>query len=372
MNYENTVPYIPAEEKKERTGSYSEKEYKIPAREIEKRIKHLNKNNSFPEFTEIKITDGISEVFEPDTESANTESANSESDNPATDKTKTKETRKDEISQKNETKCFINDDTETQKKKIKAIEEFYSDRNQLECVDAILRDVFCEVFSGVEIDETAEDEVQNAAEAFLTKRAWDVEKHPDYRRQLLYTIKFNLIPNMLNKYFGLKIKDLSDDELQARNFAGEGLRGKPTEKNYFRHEFLGDFDINEENGVVVYNTESNDGIVKIHGSAYMTAKEKLEDERLHTAFLKKMRNVDNAVSRCKDEKLKLMYKMLKKGIKHTNVNVVLAKSLNMTINEVIALKKKLARFLRQKVKADVRTYKKAEYNEKLAMMDYKN
>ena len=343
MNYDNTVSYIPTEERKENAGYYSGKEYKISASEIERRIKRLKRNTEIKEFTEIKETDGTSEEQEQEKFAEKTR----------TNEMKYRVKRAEKIK-----KCFINDDEETRKKKVKAMEEFYSDRKQVESTEAIIRAVFFEVFSGTEIDETAEDEIQNAAEAFLTKRSWDVEKHPNYRRQLLYTIKYNLIPNMLNKYFGLKAKGLSDEQLQERNFTGEGLRCKPTDKNAFRQEYLGDFDVDEEGGAVVYNAESNDGTVRIDGGAYMTTKEKLEEERLHAAFLKKIKDVDKAISRSKDDKLKLMWKMMKKVKENTKINEELAKKMKMTIYEIRALRRRIARYLEPKIKADVNTYKK--------------
>jgi len=348
MNYDNTDSYIATEERKEKAGRYSEKEYKITAKEAERRIKRLNK---IAEFEEIKQTDGT--LDEPEQEKP-------------PEKTETKEKQNQEKRPNKVTKCFNTDDEKTRKKKIKAIEEFYSDRKQVESAEAILRAIFFEVFSATVIDETAEDEIQNMAEAFLTKRSWDVEKHPNYRKQLLYTIKYNLIPNMLNKYFGLKAKGLSDEERQARNFTGEGIRCKPTDKNAFRQEYLGDFDVDEEGGAVVYNAESNDGTVRIDGGAYMTTKEKLEEERLHAAFLKKIKDVDEAISRSKDDKLKLMWKMMKKAKETAKINEELAKKMKMTIYEIRALRRRIARYLEPKIKADVNTYKKEEYEEKLA------
>lgn len=352
MNYDNTVSYIPTEERKENAGRFSAKEYKNSTKEAERRIKRLNRSMAFPDLAEIKLTDGTPEESEGQIMTENPE---------------TNEMPKARARKIKSAKCFNNDDEETRKKKIKAMEKFYSDRKLVESTEAIIRAVFFEVFSGTEIDETAEDEIQNAAEAFLTKRTWDVEKHPNFRRQLLYTIKYNLIPNMLNKYFGLKVKGLSDEELQERNFTGEGLRGKPTDKNAFRQEYLGDFDVDEEGGAVLYNTESNDGMERIDAGAFITTKEKLEEERLQTAYSKKIKDVINAISRCKDEEIKKIWKMMQKQKDCTKVNEELAKKMHITVNEVIAMKKKLKRYLKQRIKADVNTYKKEEYEEKLAM-----
>lgn len=334
------------------TGQFPEEEYGRASKELERRIKKVNSTPEFQEFNSIKLSDGNTETLtyrETDEE----------------DKTDDHSGRRNKRNSR--MNCFMNDDEKTQAKKIKALEVFYSNKEQVESVKAILMGLFNELFAEIDIDERPEDEMQNAAESFLTKRPWDVEKHPDYRKQILYVMKYNLIPNMLNKYFGRKMKNMSDEEIQMRNFMGEGLRNKPGEKNSFRRELTQGFDINEDEGKLVNDTEEGDGFLLINRAAYDSQKEILEKERMSKGISTKLREAEKAIKKSGDNEIKMLWGYLKNQDSYSKIDVRLAEKLNKTPDEVRAIKRRLTRYLRKEVKLDINEFLKEEYEEKLAI-----
>ncbi len=261
-----------------------------------------------------------------------------------------------------ELNCFNSDDSETRLKKTNAIGKFYKDEEQMEKVTAMLRGIFSELFEEMNIDETPEDEMQNAAELFLTKRPWDVNKYPDYRKQLIYVIKFNVIPNMLNKYFGRKKKDITDDEIQMRNFMGKGLRDAPRERNVFRKEPIPEFDVDADNGKVIYYFEEKETEKRIDRASYESQKESFEKERRGKVARDIILEAELAVLKKKDDEIEVLWEILKSSNDYGKIDMIAAKKMNKTPGEIKTIKRRLTRYLRKKIKLNINESLKDEYD----------
>jgi len=258
-----------------------------------------------------------------------------------------KETEKEECN-----KCYNEDSPETQKKKREAIEKFYKDGNKLKQVESILGVVFKEIFTGIEIDETAEDEIQNIAESFLTKRKWNVDKKPDYGQQLMYVIRYNLIPNMLTKYYGRKIKNMSDDERQIRNYYGTGHREKPFVKYTFTREMLPEFEINESEGLIVFGKEDAEGIHRIERASYESVKESKQKLAMMEEVQKKIEQMDKIVKKRGDNEVKMLWEIIKKSDDQVKGNIKAGKIMNKTPEEIKVIKRRLLRAVLRAVRSE--------------------
>ena len=266
-----------------------------------------------------------------------------------------------------ELNCFNNDDSETRLKKTNAIEKFYKDEEQVEKVTTMLRGIFNELFEEMNLDETPEDEMQNAAELFLTKRPWAVNKYPEYSKQLIYVIKFNVIPNMLNKYFGRKKKNITDDEIQMRNYFGKGLRDAPRERNVFRKEPIPEFDVDADNGKLIYYFEEKEAEKRIDRASYESQKESFEKERRNKVARDIISEADLAVLKKKDDEIEVLWEILKNSNDYGKIDLVAAKKMNKTPGEIKTIKRRLTRYLRKKIKLNINESMKEEYEEKLAL-----
>ncbi|MFA7360002.1 MAG: hypothetical protein WC139_03095 [Candidatus Kapaibacterium sp.] len=322
--------------------------------EIKQRILKIQKSPAYNDFNIINPADGIIEAL-MDTEAVKTD----------------EETAKEKKAGAGQ-KCFCNDDPETQKKKIRAIEEFYNDANKVKQTEALLGSIFNELFVNIDIDEKPEDEMQNAAEAFLTKRPWDVKKHPDYRKQLLYVIKFNLIPGMLTKYFGRKRKNLSDDELQMRNYKGTGLRDVPVGKNIFRKEKMPEFEINEDGGKVVFETVDIERSLRIERGSYETTKESLEREIKLEAGRERILAAKKAIADSGDYELISLWDIMKNADDYGKINIIAGKKMNRTTEEIKIIKRRMKRCLKKNAITEETIEMKEEYEEKLALTNYRD
>lgn len=240
-------------------------------------------------------------------------------------------------------KCYNEDTPETKKKKREAIEKFYKDANKVNQAASILRGLLKELFTGIEIDENPEDEMQNIAESFLTKRKWNVEKKPDYGKQLLYVIRYNLIPNLLTKYYGRKIRDMSDEEMQMRNYYGTGNREKPFEKNTFTREILPEFEINESEGMIAYGKEDMEGVHRIERASYETRKESKKRLSRLEGVRKRIESIDRMIKKHGDNEVKMLWEILKNAEDQVKTNIKAGKIMNKTQEEMKVIKR---RFLR--------------------------
>jgi len=268
--------------------------------------------------------------------------------------------------------CFKNDDTDTRIKKTKAMESFYKDKEQMDKVTAMLCGIFHELFEEMNIDEKPEDEIQDAAESFLTKRPWDVDKYPDYMKQLIYVFKFNVIPNLLNKYFGKRKKNLSDDEIQLRNYMGKGLRDAPRERNVFRKEAIPEFELDADNGKVIYYFEEKETDMRIDRASYETLKESLERERRSKVAREMILMADQAILKKGDDEIDVLWEIIKNAEDYGKIDLLAAKKMNKTPNEIRTIKRRLTRYLRKHVNIDISNHLKEEYEEKLAMSNFKH
>ena len=312
---------------------YSQEEFCTDAEnEIFQRIQKIKNGSDYEEYKNVSKADGSFETLEF-------------TDTPEDDKPNEEISRRRE--QRKVKSCFNTDDSETREKKTKAIEKFYKEEEQTKKVTVMLRGIFNELFEKMNIDETAEDEIQNAAESFLTKRPWDVNKYPDYRKQLLYVMKYNVIPNMLNKYFGRKKKNMSDDEIQMRNFMGKGLRDAPRERNVFRKETIPDFDVDAENAKVIYNTEDKEMELRIDRCSYETEKESDEKEIRSRVMRKMIADAECAVLKKKDDEVDVLWEIIKNAEEYGKIDLLAAKKMNKTLKEVRTIKRRLTRYLRK-------------------------
>ena len=312
------------------TGMGQDESITSGSEEIKQRIIKIQKSPQYKDFNVIKSTDG-----NPDT---------------LTDCDTQEEIKAEKADMKKpgtSTKCFNNESAETQKKKIRSIEEFYKNTNKVSQTEALLGSIFNELFVNIEIDERPEDEMQNIVESFLTKRPWDVSKHPDYRKQLLYVIKFNLIPGMLRKYFGRIRKNLSDDELQMRNYLGTGLRDMPSEKNTFRREKMPEFEINEEEGRIVFETEGTDRAHRIDRGSYETGEEATERERKLETGREKLYKAEKTIAESGDYEIITLWEIIKNADDYAKINIMAGKKMNRTPEEIKIIKRRMRRLLKK-------------------------
>lgn len=244
-------------------------------------------------------------------------------------------------------KCFENEDKETQKKKTAAMEKFYKSQDGLSQTEEKLAGIFREIFAGLDIDETPEDELQNIAEQLLTKKSWDVEKHPDYKKQVMYVIRYNLIPGMINKYYGRKKSNISDEELQLRNYYGTGNRNTGQAKNIFKKDGMKEFDINPEYGHAVIEAGGIEKHHRIERASYETEEEsrwKFREEEIRGDRLKAAEKIINEKG---DFEVKLLWWALKKAAGKGKINVELAKKMERTPEEVKMIRRRLRKLIEE-------------------------
>lgn len=247
--------------------------------------------------------------------------------------------------EKNRKKCFLNDDAETQAKKVQAMEKFYKDAKKVRETEEKLGGIFRELFASIDIDEQPEDEMQNIAEQLLTKKSWDIEKHPDYEKQLWYVIRYNLIPNMLSKYFGRKKTNLSDDELQMRNFEGTGIREKPCRRAGADRERINEFEVNEEYGNLISGMKEMEKYDRMDRGAYETENESAEREKKLESDRAKVSAADKAVGKCDDYEVQVLWETIKNADDYGKINKLAEMKMGRTPMEMKVIRRRLRKVL---------------------------
>ena len=167
----------------------------------------------------------------------------------------------------------------------------------------------------------------------------------------MFKFKYNIIPNLLNKYYGKKIEGLKDEEIQDKNFKGESLRKEWNEKPYFVKLEPGEFDIDNNSKELIFEDNENDKHIKnrANASAFESDIEEKETAREIMTIEVLMARCEMAMNKCDDEEIKQLWKAITSSKNIKKINQQAEKKMGKTNAEIVNIKKRLTRYLLKEV-----------------------
>ncbi len=304
-------------------------------------IKMMQKDKRLKELNDIMITDGDYREEEKLLKEEEEKEANKEEEEERTEDAKYEEISAD---------CFAGDDEETKKTKNIAISTFLRSP-KYEIVCEIIDNVLKMILFGKNYIESGATIVSDITYGYLNGRKWDVEIFPEYRKQVLFKFKYNIIPNLLNKYYGKKIEGLSDEEIQEKNFKGESLRKGIKRKLDYKNLSTDEFDIDAKDKKLINEDTENDKYTssRIHPRAYDSEKEEKENARQIKTIEVLLIRCEMVLNKSDDEEIKQLWEAITSTEDIKKINQQAAEKMNRTVKEIQNIKKRLTRYLRKEI-----------------------